>query len=94
MSDKRPLYRIKPKRDFGNGPGFWYGAPGGGEFVKSGFVVVGEEGHEYPGCNVMPGACWFRTIRAALVAIICLQQSHGDADTFWRLIQTGTYSAP
>ncbi len=61
-------FRIVPKRDFGNGPGWWL--PNAGTtgtmkygFVKSGFVVTDGV------CNIMPGACWFRTIPEAMRAI-------------------------
>lgn len=61
-------YKIKVKRDFGAGPGFWLpGDPGPGcvgtenyRFVKTGFVVT--DGF----INIMPGATWFRTIPQAM----------------------------
>ena len=46
-------FTIEPKRDFGPA-GFLLD----GRFVKVGYVVVKN------GCNAMPGAVWFRTIRA------------------------------
>ena len=79
-------YRIVVKRDFGKGPGFWL--PGAGNtgtekygFVKSGFVVTDGV------CNVMPGATWFRSIRAALDGIRCLELSEGNSNLFWSLIR-------
>lgn len=76
--------RIEPKRDFGDGPGFWM--PGAGNvgsgnygFVKSGFIVTDGV------CNIMPGATWFRTIADACDAIKVLHEVGGDAKAFWRL---------
>jgi hypothetical protein len=61
-------YQIKVKRDFGSGPGYWL--PGAGDtgtgkygFVKSGFIVT--DGL----CNIIPGACWFRTLDEAMDGI-------------------------
>ena len=84
---KMSKYHIKPKRDFGNGPGFWCvnaGDTGTGKygFVKSGFVVT-----DGGIINVMPGATWFRTIREALEAISCLEASNGNSATFWNMIR-------
>jgi hypothetical protein len=61
-------YRIKIKRDFGSGPGYWLpnaGDVGTGNygFVRNGFVVV------KGGANCIPGAMWFRTIEDAMRAI-------------------------
>ena len=77
-------YRIKPKRDFGSGPGFWL--PGAGEhgthkygFVKHGFVVT--DGL----CNIMPGACWFRTVADAMQGLADWLAVDGDAAAFWAL---------
>lgn len=76
-------YRITPKRDFGNGPGYWMpnaGTTGTGKYghVKHGFVVT--DGM----CNIMPGAMWFRTIPSAIAALGILIDVHGDAQAFWR----------
>jgi hypothetical protein len=81
MATKTP-YRIVPKRDFGNGPGFWL--PNAGDvgtkrygWVKSGFVVT--DGM----CNIMPGATWFRTVAEAHRALVIWVGCHGDAQEFW-----------
>lgn len=76
-------FRIVPKRDFGPGPGWWLpdaGNTGTGNYghVKRGFIVT--DGL----CNVMPGACWFRSIPEALQAIETYCGVHGDAQAFWR----------
>lgn len=75
-------FRIVIKRDFGAGPGFWMkGAGNVGTdnygWVKSGFVVT------RGGCNVIPGAAWFRTIEEAFKAIEILSQTKIAAQ-FWQ----------
>jgi hypothetical protein len=73
------IYRghaIVPKRDFGT-----YGFFIKGRYVKKGFVVVKD------GCNVMPGACWFRTIEEAQHAIRVLIKTKGNAEHFWEIMQ-------
>src|SRR4051812_47193161 len=69
----KPPYRIVPKRDFGNQPFLI-----NGKWVSSGFVVIYTKAHptmgRYAGCNAMPGATWFQTIRRALIAIDCLER--------------------
>jgi hypothetical protein len=75
-------FRIKPKRDFCSN-GFWIK----GRWVRSGFVVIGDVNHPDAGCNVMPGACWFMTIREALHGIRCLVAADGSADKFWDLVR-------
>ena len=79
-------YRICIKRDFGPGPGHWL--PGAGNvgtgkygFVKSGFVVTNG------GCNVMPGAAWFRTVESAMRAIRALEETNGEPDAFWEVMR-------
>ena len=79
-------YQIKPKRDFGKGPGHWLpnaGPHGTGRygFVKHGYVVTDGS------CNVMPGATWFRTVEDANRAIFILEASNGNSDKFWELIR-------
>lgn len=69
---KKP-YRIVPKRDFGAGPGFWINRA----WVKSGFIVT--DGR----CNIMPGACWFRSIAEAMDALTILLNVGHNADRFW-----------
>jgi hypothetical protein len=53
-------YKIKVKRDFGP-HGYWNSATRRNE--KTGFVVT--DGI----CNIIPGACWFRTIEEAMDGI-------------------------
>lgn len=79
-------YRIVPKRDFGDGPGFWMkgaGTHGTGKygFVKRGFVVT--DGM----CNIMPGATWFRTPAEAMRAIAIYDRVQGNAEQFWKEIR-------
>lgn len=71
-------YRIIPKLDF-SGNGFWIE----GKWVKEGLVVIHGEGHEFAGCNAMPGATWFRSVEAARDAIDYLIQADGNAEAFW-----------
>lgn len=76
-------YRIVPKRDFGAGPGFLLPHVPGGigtlsyGFVKSGWIVTNGF------VNVMPGACWFRSIDDACRGIRALEASAGDPVKFW-----------
>lgn len=53
-------YQIVPKRDFGK-YGYWNSETRRNEFV--GFVVT--DGF----CNIIPGACWFRTEEEAKIGI-------------------------
>lgn len=83
-------YRIKPKRDFGPGPGYWLpnaGTTGTGKygFVKSGFVVTYDEGN-FKGCNAMPAATWFLTVAEAIYAIGIFERVEGNAEKFWELM--------
>ena len=76
-------YRIKIKRDFGSGKGFWMegaGSVGRGNygFVKSGFVVVQN------GVNCIPGAGWFRTIADAMIGIKAHSLT-GDTSDFYEV---------
>ena len=75
-------FRIIPKRDFGGRPFLIDGA-----WVSSGFIVTHGPDHRYAGCNAMPGATWFRTIRDAVTGIRCLIAADGDGPTFWMLIR-------
>lgn len=84
-------YRIKPKRDFGPGKGFWmkgagtHGTDNYG-FVNRGFVVTYDEGR-FSGCNCMPAATWFQTIPEAIYAIRILELVNGKADQFWEYMR-------
>lgn len=78
-------YKIVVKRDFGSGKGFWL--PGAGShgtdnygWVKSGFVVT------LGGCNIMPGATWFRTIADAMRAI-AVYENTSTSDEFWAALR-------
>ncbi len=76
-------WRIKPKRDFGSGPGYWLpnaGTIGTGRYghVKRGFVVT------LAGCNAMPGATWFREVSDAMRAIRVYAEAGFDAPSFWK----------
>jgi hypothetical protein len=58
-------------------------APGAyirGEYVREGFVVTRN------GCNIMPGATWFRTSEAAQEAIRVFDHVKEDPKRFWRLL--------
>jgi hypothetical protein len=73
-------YKIVIKRDFGPGKGYWMegaGDVGTGKFgfVKSGFVVT------KGGCNAVPGAGWFRTIKDAMLGIEVMEMT-GDNQKF------------
>ncbi len=79
-------WRIKPKRDFGSGPGYWLpnaGTTGTGKYghVKHGFVVT------LAGCNAMPAATWFREVDEAMRAIRVFTEAAYDAAKFWSLWQ-------
>jgi len=74
-------YLIREKQDFGE-----YGFLISGFRVKTGYVVIKD------GCNVMPGACWFQTVEAAMRAIDDLIESEkgtivnsGRESPFWTL---------
>lgn len=71
-------YQIKIKRDWGR-YGFWN--PKTRRLEKQGFVVV------KGGCNIMPGAVWFKTVEQAIRAIAILEQASHDADLFWQLMK-------
>lgn len=69
-------WRIKPKRDFGSGRGYYVR----GEYVKQGFVVT------LNGCNVMPAATWFETIPEAMEHLRIWIEVQFDAGRFWRRV--------
>jgi len=71
------LFFIVPKRDFGQGPGYFIK----GRYVKEGWIVT--DGN----CNVMPGATWFQTIKDARHAIDIFIAVRGDATMFWEIMQ-------
>lgn len=66
-------HEIKPKQDFG--------CYRDGTRIKVGFVVVAD------GCNAMPAACWFKTVKEAKHGIDVLLRVKGDADKFWEIMQ-------
>lgn len=70
-------YTIVEKRDFGSTPYWIDGFP-----VKHGYVVVRD------GCNAMPGATWFQTVREAKRACDILDRV-GEAEFWseWRRIE-------
>lgn len=74
-------FEIKPKRDFGPGPGHFIR----GQFVKRGWNVVKDF------CNAMPAACWFETPKEAREAIDVLLRVKGDATRFWEVMQPFPY---
>lgn len=66
-----------------------------GRFVYSGYNVCSEDGW----INVMPGACWFRTIAEAMRGVDCLieaggsprspyQKDDGVGRRFWKILET------
>lgn len=83
MSQQRKYYyrghQITPKLDFGSGRGHLIK----GKWVKKGWVVVKDH------CNVMPGACWFQTIKEAKHGIDVLIKVGGEknSDAFWEIMQ-------
>lgn len=68
-------FKIAPKQDFGPGPGYYIE----GEYVKEGYVVVEN------GCNVMPGATWFRTVERARQGIDDFLAADRDGPRFWEI---------
>lgn len=80
MAQRTYRYRgheIKPKLDFGSGKGFLIKR----KWVKKGWVVVKDF------CNVMPGACWFQSLREARNGIDVLIKVKGNAEAFWEIMQ-------
>lgn len=82
MAQRTYFYRghqIKPKLDFGPGRGYL----SNGKWIKKGWVVVKDH------CNVMPGACWFQTIKKAKHGIDVLIQVGGEqnSEAFWEIMQ-------
>ena len=76
-------YKIVIKRDFGPGKGHWMkGAGDTGTdkygFVKTGFVVV------KGGCNCIPGAGWFRTVKDAMLGVE-VHAMTGDTAKFYEV---------
>lgn len=76
---KHGKYVIEPKRDFGNEPYLI-----DGRWVKAGWVVCFGPTCEYSGCNAMPGATWFETLRDAKKACDILDNSKGHSGKFWK----------
>lgn len=76
-------HKIEPKRDFGSGKGHLID----GKWVKKGWVVVKSN------CNVMPGACWFQTIKEAKHGIDVLIQVGGEKNSgaFWDIMHPFDY---
>lgn len=71
-------FDIKVKRDFGGMPHWIDGMP-----CMWGYVVCHGSAQEYAGCNAMPGATWFQTVKEAKRAIDVFIEANGDADAFW-----------
>lgn len=73
-------FRIVVKRDFGSSPFLIDGMP-----CIWGYVVTYGPGMEYAGCNAMPGATWFQTVREAKDAIDTHIAVGGEknSDAFW-----------
>lgn len=67
-------YTIVPRHESGYYP----------EEDNYGFWVVKDH------TNVMPGACWFRSVRQAIDAIKKLELAKGNADLFWLLMGGST----
>lgn len=67
-------HSIIVKQDFGDSWHLIDGMP-----CAWGYVVVKD------GCNAMPAAIWFQTVRDAKAAIDILIQAEGDAQKFWVL---------
>lgn len=68
-------YHIKVKRDFGR---YGYYDSKTRRNIRTGYVVT--DGH----CNIIPGACWFKTIEDAFIGI----EAHritGDAVAFYEV---------
>ena len=64
-------YYIIPKVDFGN----FVGARPIGFVVTDGI------------CNVMPAACWFKSIESAETGIKALEMAKGNSDEFWNILR-------
>src|SRR5690348_12399638 len=69
-------YFIKPKRDFGNGPGYFIK----GRYVKSGWIVTDGT------CEIMPGAAWFETVEEAKYAVDVFIAVRGNGTMFWEIM--------
>ncbi len=55
-----------------------------------GYVVTYGADHEYAGCNSMPGAVWFQTVRDAKHAIdVLVEVGPDNAAAFWERLKSG-----
>lgn len=70
-------YDIVVKRDFGSQFFLIDGMP-----CMWGYVVVIGKDKPFAGCNAMPGATWFQTVKDAIEAIDVLEIT-GDCAEFW-----------
>lgn len=70
-------FRIVPKRDFPKSGYFIEG-----KYVKEGWVVL-----DPYGCNMMPGAIWFRFIDSAKIGIDVYLETRGGEEFHERLGQ-------
>ena len=52
----------------------------------AGFVVTKND------CNIMPGGCWFDTVKEAKNAINVLIRVKGDSELFWEIMQPFQYT--
>lgn len=77
-------FTIAVKRDFGDQPFLIDGLP-----CAWGYVVCYGEGHQYEGCNAMPGATWFQTVKEAKRAIDMLIAVGGEGNStqFWKALR-------
>lgn len=70
--------RIEPKLDFGT-----RGFLTKGKWVKKGWVVI--KNH----CNVMPGACWFQTVKEAKRGIdVLIEVGDKNPAAFWAAMRS------
>lgn len=69
-------YEIRVKRDFGSQFHLIDGMP-----CMWGYVVVKD------GCNAMPGATWFQTVKEAKRAIDVLIEHPEGGDAFWKALR-------
>jgi hypothetical protein len=91
-------YVIGPKQDFGT-----HGYLSNGKIIKKGWVVCYGPGarmdlRDAPnmlveGCNAMPGATWFQTIKEAKHGIDVLIKVGGEqnSDKFWEIMHPFEY---
>lgn len=76
-------FEIVIKQDFGGSFFLIDGLP-----CAWGYVVCYGRGHQYAGCNAMPGAVWFQTVKDAKTAINDLITAEENPSVFWYLRET------